>query len=42
MSETTKIWAEDSQYDPLWEWFNRLQDITLELDEVEHKLTSKE
>jgi len=41
MSET-KIWAEDSQYDPLWEWFNRLQDITLELDEVRHKLTSKE
>jgi len=42
MSETTKIWAEDSQYDPLWEWFNRLQNITLELDEVGHKLTSKE
>ena len=41
MSET-KIWVEDSQYDPLWEWFNRLQDITLELDEMGHKLTSKE
>ena len=38
----TKIWAEDSQYDPQWEWFNRLQDITLELDEVGHKLISKE
>jgi len=41
MSET-KIWAEDSQYDFLWKWFNRLQDITLELDEVGSKLTSKE
>jgi len=38
----TRIWAENSQYDPLWEWFNRLQDITLELDEVEYKLTLKE
>ena len=37
-----KIWAEDPQYDSLWKWFNRLQDIIIELDEIGHKLTAKE
>jgi len=37
-----KSWAEDLQYDSLWKWFNRLQDIIIELDEIGHKLTAKE
>jgi len=37
-----KTWAEDPQYDSLWKWFNRLQDIIIELDEIGHKLTAKE
>ena len=41
MSEN-KIWAEDPQYDSLRKWFNRLQDIIIELDEIGHKLTAKE
>jgi len=41
MSEN-KTWAEDLQYDSLWKWFNRLQDIIIELDETGHKLTAKE
>jgi len=40
MSEN-KSWAEDPQYDSLWKWFNRLQDIIIELDEIGHKLTAK-
>jgi len=40
MSEN-KTWAEDSQYNSLWKWFNRLQDIIIELDEIGHKLTAK-
>ena len=41
MSEN-KTWAEDPQYDSLWKWFNWLQDIITELDEIGHKLTAKE
>jgi len=41
MSEN-KTWAEDPQYDSLWKWFNRLQNIIIELDEIGHKLTAKE
>jgi len=41
MSEN-KIWAEDSQYDSLWKWFNQLQDVIIELDEISHKLIAKE
>ena len=41
MSEN-KIWAKDPQYDSLRKWFNRLQDIIIELDEIGHKLTAKE
>ena len=41
MSEN-KTWAEDSQYDSLWKWFNRLQDVIIELDKIGHKLTAKE
>jgi len=41
MSEK-KTWAEDPQYNSLWKWFNRLQDIIIELDEIGHKLTAKE
>ena len=41
MSEN-KTWAEDQQYDSLWKWFNWLQDIIVELDEIGHKLTAKE
>ena len=41
MSEN-KTWAEDPQYDSLQKWFNRLQDIIIELDEIGHKLTAKE
>lgn len=41
MSES-KDWAENSHYDSLWKWFNRLQDIVLELDKIGHKLTAKE
>jgi len=41
MSEN-KTWAEDPQYDSLWKWLNRLQDIIIELDEIGHKLTAKE
>ena len=41
MSEN-KTWAEDPQYNSLWKWFNRLQDIIIELDEIGHKLTAKE
>jgi len=41
MSEN-KTWAKDLQYDSLWKWFNRLQDIIIELDEIGHKLTAKE
>ena len=41
MSEN-KTWAEDPQYDSLWKWFNRLQDIIIELDKIGHKLTAKE
>jgi len=37
-----KTWAKDPQYDSLWKWFNRLQDIIIELDEIGHKLTAKE
>jgi len=37
-----KIWAENPQYDSLWKWFNRLQDIIIELDEIGHKLITKE
>ena len=41
MSEN-KTWAEDPQYDLLWKWFNRLQDVIIELDKTGHKLTAKE
>jgi len=41
MSED-KSWVENSQYDSLWKWFNRLQDVIIELDEIGHKLTAKE
>jgi len=41
MSEN-KTWAKDPQYDSLWKWFNRLQDIIIELDEIGHKLIAKE
>jgi len=41
MSEN-KTWAEDPQYDSLWKWFNQLQDIIIELDEIGHKLIAKE
>jgi len=41
MSEN-KTWAEDPQYDPLWKWFNWLQDMIIELDEIGHKLIAKE
>ena len=37
-----KTWAEDPQYDSLWKWLNRLQDIIIELDEIGHKLIAKE
>jgi len=37
-----KIWAENLQYDPLWKWFNGLQNITLDLNEVGYNLISKE
>jgi len=37
-----KTWAEDPQYDLLWKWFNRLQDVIIELDKTGHKLTAKE
>jgi len=37
-----KTWAENPQYDSLWKWFNWLQDIIIELDEIGHKLTAKE
>ena len=37
-----KTWTKDPQYDSLWKWFNRLQDIIIELDEIGHKLTAKE
>ena len=41
MSEN-KTWAEDPQYDSPWKWFNRLQDVIIELDKIGHKLTAKE
>ena len=41
MSEN-KTWAEDLQYNLLWKWFNRLQDVIIELDKIGHKLTAKE
>ena len=41
MSEN-KTWAKDPQYDSLWKWFNRLQDVIIELDDIGHKLTAKE
>jgi len=41
MSEN-KTWAENLQYNSLWKWFNRLQDIIIELDKIGHKLTAKE
>ena len=41
MSEN-KTWAENPQYDPLWKWFNQLQDVIIELDKIGHKLTAKE
>ena len=41
MSEN-KTWAKDPQYDSRWKWFNRLQDIIIELGEIGHKLTAKE
>ena len=41
MSEN-KTWAEDPQYDSLWKWFNQLQNIIIQLDEIGHKLTAKE
>jgi len=41
MSES-KTWTEDLQYDSLWKWFNQLQDVIIELDEIGHKLTAKE
>ena len=37
-----KTWAEDPQYDSLWKWFNQLQDVIIELDEIGYKLTAKE
>jgi len=37
-----KTWAEDPQYNSLWKWFNQLQDVIIELDEIGHKLTAKE
>jgi len=37
-----KSWAENPQYDSLWKWFNQLQDVIIELDEIGHKLTAKE
>jgi len=37
-----KTWAKDPQYDSLWKWFNWLQDVIIELDEIGHKLTAKE
>jgi len=36
-----KTWAEDPQYDSLWKWFNQLQDVIIELDEIGHKLIAK-
>jgi len=41
MSEN-KTWAENPQYDSLWKWFNWLQDIIIELDDIGHKLSAKE
>ena len=41
MSEN-KTQAKDPHYDSLWKWFNQLQDIIIELDEIGHKLTAKE
>ena len=41
MSEN-KTWAENPQYDSLWKWFNQLQDIIIELDDIGHKLSAKE
>jgi len=41
MSEN-KIWAENPQYDSLWKWFNQLQDVIIELDDIGHKLSAKE
>ena len=40
MSED-KFWAENLQYDSLWKWFNRLQDVIIELDKIGHKLICK-
>jgi len=37
-----KTWAKDPQYDSLWKWFNQLQVIIIELDEIGHKLIAKE
>ena len=37
-----KTWTKDPQYDSLWKWFNRLQDVIIELDKSGHKLTTKE
>jgi len=37
-----KTWAKNLQYDSLWKWFNQLQDIIIELDEIGHKLIAKE
>jgi len=41
MSEK-KIWAKDPQYNPLWKWFNQLQDMIIELDKIGYKLIAKE
>ena len=37
-----KSWAENSQYNLLWKWFNQLQDVIIELDKIGYKLTAKE
>ena len=37
-----KTQAKDLQYDSLWKWSNRLQDIIIELDEIGHKLIAKD
>ena len=41
MSEN-KTWAENLQYDLLWKWFNQLQDVIIELDDIGNKLSAKE
>ena len=41
MSEN-KTQAEDPQYNSLWKWFNQLQNVIIELNEISHKLIAKE